>query len=144
MHIFVSGTSSELLVAETSFWIVKGVFGSWCWTCMMELSGTCTCLVVKSDIFVLVSFAWFCRVIVSLSTLWSVLVKECFSHCYHQKCPETVSLSVQFQLFVTKIFYEIGDFHFLAIWLLFSSVMSILYGGLLQKFSRCSLPHHWT
>ena len=105
----------------------------------MELSGTCTCLVVKFNIFVLVSFAWFCRVIVSRSTLWSVLVKECFSHCYHQKFPETVSLSVQFQLCVTKIFYQIGDFHFLAIWLLFPSVMSILYGGPLKKVFKMFL-----
>lgn len=38
---------------------------------------------------------------------------------------------------MSEFFCQIGDFHSLAIWLLFLSVMSLFYGGLSKEFPRC-------
>ena len=106
---------------------------------MIELSSTCTCFVLKSSIFTLAQIAWFCRVTVLPSILQSVLVRwrALWSvFLIITLCPETVSLSVQFQLCVIEIFFQIGDFHFLEMWLFFPSVMSLLYGVLSTIFSR--------
>ena len=137
--IFISVTSSELLVTGTSFWIVKEVFAIWCWTCLVELSGTCTTVVWKSNIFVLVS----------ISPFWSLFWygrgpfrKEVFFSSSPLKPPYTISLSVQSPLWVNGIFCQTGDLHLPSIKLFFPSVMSLFYGDLSAMFSRCLSDVH--
>ena len=75
LHLLQNCLDFGFLVTKTSSWIVKEVFNIWCWTCMMELFGTCTRVVAKSNVFVLVSITWFCSVILSPYTLRSILVR---------------------------------------------------------------------
>ena len=74
--IFISANSSKLLVTGTSFWILKEAFHIWCWTCMIKLSSTCTRVVLKLEIFVLVLVTWLCSLILSPSTLQFILVRQ--------------------------------------------------------------------
>ena len=105
--VFISGTSSELLVTGTSFRIVKKVFTIWCWTCMMDLHSHCfeieyicfglVCLILQRNSIAL-------HLVVYFGKVDDLFERECFSHYNPKKLPETVSLSVQFQLCVNEFF----------------------------------------
>ena len=98
----------------------------WCWTCIIELSGTCISVILKLNIFILLSIAWFCPEIASLSatskaTVFLITTLKSFQRMFFEH-----SVLIK----ENELFCQILDFHLLAISLFFSSVMSLLYWDL--------------
>ena len=63
--------------------------------------------------------------------------RECFSHYYPQKATRDCFFERSISIMCEPIFFQIGYFHFLAIRLFFSSVMSLFYGDLSTVFPGC-------